>query len=118
MSAEANDKVKLQFSISDLPNGRNSGLNEVTYTINGSPDLFSKTLTSFELDRAFLDGKSSIEVSISATDNVGNKSNEKVVVDLSSPTLNLSFDDKLYPSIIISMLCKVFACLNSFKYST
>ncbi|MGL0989806.1 Ig-like domain-containing protein, partial [Vibrio vulnificus] len=87
--------VRLLFSIRD----EGSGISSVKYTTLNPSHVFNKEANGdnshlyFELPKTELEGLSQLRVTIQATDNVGWSENRTLDIDLTAPTITLSFND-------------------------
>ncbi|WP_102778561.1 tandem large repeat [Vibrio owensii] len=87
--------VRFLFSIRD----EGSGIATVKYTTTNPSHVFNKEASVdnshlyFELPKTELEGLSQLRVSIQATDKVGWTENRTLDIDLTAPTITLSFND-------------------------
>ncbi|WP_213053115.1 tandem large repeat [Vibrio sp. B1ASS3] len=87
--------VRFLFSIRD----EGSGIATVKYTTTNPSHVFNKDAgvdnshLYFELPKTELEGLSQLRVSIQATDKVGWSENQTLDIDLTVPTITLSFND-------------------------
>ncbi|CAH1542267.1 Tandem large repeat [Vibrio owensii] len=87
--------VRFLFSIRD----EGSGIATVKYTTTNPSHVFNKEAgvdnshLYFELPKTELEGLSQLRVSIQATDKVGWSENQTLDIDLTVPTITLSFND-------------------------
>ncbi|AYO11645.1 tandem large repeat [Vibrio campbellii] len=87
--------VRFLFSIRD----EGSGIATVKYTTTNPSHVFNKEASVdnshlyFELPKTELEGLSQLRVSIQATDKVGWTENQTLDIDLTAPTITLSFND-------------------------
>ncbi|WP_227740527.1 MULTISPECIES: tandem large repeat [Vibrio harveyi group] len=87
--------VRFLFSIRD----EGSGIATVKYTTTNPSHVFNKEADVdnshlyFELAKTELEGLSQLRVSIQATDKVGWTENQTLDIDLTAPTITLSFND-------------------------
>ncbi|MFV8451931.1 tandem large repeat [Vibrio campbellii] len=87
--------VRFLFSIRD----EGSGIATVKYTTTNPSHVFNKEAgvdnshLYFELPKTELEGLSQLRVSIQATDKVGWSENQTLDIDLTAPTITLSFND-------------------------
>ncbi len=87
--------VRFLFSIRD----EGSGIATVKYTTLNPSHVFNKAADVdnshlyFELPKTELEGLSQLRVSIQATDKVGWSENQTLDIDLTAPTITLSFND-------------------------
>nr|WP_233902743.1 tandem large repeat [Vibrio campbellii] len=72
-----------------------SGLAKVKYTVRalGFEEEKTENMTYFELSKDQLLGRDQITVEVIATDAVDNQSSENKTIDLTAPTISLSFND-------------------------
>ncbi|WP_227739617.1 Ig-like domain-containing protein, partial [Vibrio sagamiensis] len=88
-------KVRFLFSIRD----EGSGLAKVKYTKYNPIEIIEKPYKEdgshlyFELTKAELEGLSNLQVNIQATDKVGWSESQTLDIDLTAPTITLSFAD-------------------------
>ncbi|WP_052447904.1 tandem large repeat, partial [Vibrio owensii] len=87
--------IRFQFSVRD----EGSGLANVKYTKYNPIQIFDKEYNDdgshlyFELPKAELEGLSNLQVNIQATDKVGWSENKTLDIDLTVPSITLSFND-------------------------
>ncbi|NIY86442.1 tandem large repeat [Vibrio campbellii] len=92
VSEQPDDKVR--FTFVEMKDDV-SGLAKVKYTVRalGFEEEKTENMTYFELSKDQLLGRDQITVEVIATDAVDNQSSENKTIDLTAPTISLSFND-------------------------
>ncbi|WP_105068038.1 tandem large repeat [Vibrio jasicida] len=92
VTGQPDDKVR--FTFVEMKDDV-SGLAKVKYTVRalGFEEEKTENMTYFELSKDQLLGRDQITVEVIATDAVDNQSSENKTIDLTAPTISLSFND-------------------------